>query len=100
MDLKWAVAEQFHEYLYGNIFNAHPDNNPLNYIITTAKLDATHHHWIANYNFRLHYKFRNTNGEADALSRIPWNRVINQETIKSLIANAVIKSNAVVEAYV
>ena len=45
--------------MYWNTFNAHTDNNPLTYILTTAKLDATGHIWVAHlasYNFRLHYK--------------------------------------------
>ena len=52
--LKWAITEQFHEYLYGNTFDIYTDNNPL----TSAKLDAMGHRWItslANYNFHLHY---------------------------------------------
>ena len=34
------------------------DNNPLTYILTSAKLDATDHHWatsLKNYNFVLKY---------------------------------------------
>ena len=57
LTLKWAVVEKFHEYLYGSTFHVHTDNNPLTYVLTTAKLDAASHHWItslANYNFRLH----------------------------------------------
>ena len=43
--LKWAVTEQFHEYLspYGknrNEFVVHTDNNPLTYIFSSANLDA------------------------------------------------------------
>ena len=42
------------------------DNNPLTYVLTTAKLDATDQRWIAalaNYNFSLHYKSGKTNIE-------------------------------------
>ena len=39
--LKWSIAERFHEYLYGGHFAVYMDNNPLTYILTTAKLDAT-----------------------------------------------------------
>ena len=56
--LKWAVMEQFHEYLYGNHFFMYTDNNPLTYVLTSPKLDATGHCWVAglaNYNFALHY---------------------------------------------
>ena len=51
--LKWAVTEQFHEYLtpYGknqNEFVVRTDNNPLTYILTSARLDAAGHRWVAN----------------------------------------------------
>ena len=36
--LKWAVSEKFLDYLYGTKFEAITDNNPLTYILTTAKL--------------------------------------------------------------
>ena len=52
--LKWAVTNRFHEYLYGNDFAIYTDNNPLTYILTTAKWDATGHRWVAAlaaYNF-------------------------------------------------
>ena len=39
--LKWAVTDRFHEYLYGGRFDVYTDNNPLTYILTSAKLDAT-----------------------------------------------------------
>ena len=39
--VKWCVTEKFHEYLYGNRFEVITDNNPLTYILTTTKLDAT-----------------------------------------------------------
>ena len=41
--LKWAVTDHFHEYLYGGTFDVFTDNNPLTYILTTAKLDAMGH---------------------------------------------------------
>ena len=39
--LKWSVCDRFHEYLYGGDFEVLTDNNPLTYILTTTKLDAT-----------------------------------------------------------
>ena len=41
--LKWAITDKFHEYLYGSQFQVYTDNNPLTYVLTTAKLDATGH---------------------------------------------------------
>ena len=54
--LKWVVMDRFHEYLYGGKFDVYNDNNPLTYILTSAKLDATGQHWVAslaNYDFRI-----------------------------------------------
>ena len=39
--LKWAIHDRFHEYLYGSNFEVYTDNNPLTYIMSSAKLDAT-----------------------------------------------------------
>ena len=38
--LKWAIAEQFQEYLQWKPFVVKTDNNPLTYILTTPNLDA------------------------------------------------------------
>ena len=57
--LKWAVCDKLHDYLYGSKFTVRTDNNPLMYVFTTAKLDATGHRWLAalsNYNFSLVYR--------------------------------------------
>ena len=70
--LKWAVSEKFHDYLYGTKFEAVTDNNPLTYVFTTAKLDATGQRWIAalsNYNFVIKYRSGRKNADADGLSR-------------------------------
>ena len=40
--------ERFHEYLYGGHFEVYTDYNPLIYILTTAKLDATGQRWVAS----------------------------------------------------
>ena len=72
--LKWAVTKQFHDHLYGHRFVVVTDNNPLTYVLTTAKLDAVGHRWLAElsaYNFELVYKSGRTNIDADALSRLP-----------------------------
>ena len=73
--LKWSVTERFHEYLYSGHFEVYTDNNPLTYIMTTAKLDATGQRRVAslaNYNFKIFNKSGKLNVEADALSQIPW----------------------------
>ena len=86
--LKWAVTSRFHEYLYGGEFELYTDNNPLTYVLTTAKLDATGQRWIAslaNYSFSLHYKTGKTNIEADALSRIPERVHVDIQSVKAIM---------------
>ena len=39
--IKWAITEKFHGYLYWATFIVVTDNNPLMYVLTTAKLEAT-----------------------------------------------------------
>ena len=64
--LKWAVTKKYHDYLYGQKFVVTTDNNPLTYVLTTAKLDATGHRWLADlatYDFNIVYKAGKTNIE-------------------------------------
>ena len=54
------------------------DNYLLTYVLTSAKLDATGHMWLAalnTYNFSLKYKSGKLNGDADGLSRRPHEEV-------------------------
>ena len=56
--LKWAVTEQFKEYLMYQPFTVRTDNNPLTCILTMPNLDATGHCWVsalASFNFKLEY---------------------------------------------
>ena len=39
--IKWSLTGRFCEYLYGRHFEVYIDDNPLTYILTTAKLDVT-----------------------------------------------------------
>ncbi|KAK7491055.1 hypothetical protein BaRGS_00017751 [Batillaria attramentaria] len=73
--LKWAVTDKFHDYLYGANFVVRTDNNPLTYFLTTTKLEAVGHRWVAqlaNYNFSLEYCAGRLNRDADVLSCIDW----------------------------
>ena len=71
--LKWAVMEQFKEYLMYKPFTVCTDNNLLTYILMTLNLDATGHRWVsalAGFNFRLEYLCSADNQVADILSRM------------------------------
>ena len=78
LTLKWAVMEQFHEYLspYGknrNEFVGRTDNNPLTYIFSSTNLDAAGQRWVArlaSYNFSLEYQEGKDNMVANFLSRM------------------------------
>ena len=74
LSLKWSITEAFHDYLYyADHFTAYTDNNPLTYVMTAPKLDATGQRWaaeLADYTFTLKYKPGKRNIEADALSRL------------------------------
>ena len=94
LDLKWSIMERFHEYLYGGHFDVYTDNNPLTYILTTAKLDATGQRWVASlakYNFKIFYKSGKLNVEADALLHIPWESA-QVEHMEPLIVKTMLQS--------
>ena len=98
--LKWAVTEKFHDYLYGNTFSVITDNNPLTYVLKSAKLDATRHRWVAqlaNYQFTLTYCPGSANRAADALSRIKWPEV--SSTIVSQMLHAHVPGTVPVECF-
>ncbi|MCG8048820.1 MAG: DDE-type integrase/transposase/recombinase, partial [Candidatus Thiodiazotropha taylori] len=72
--LKWAITEKLHDYLYGAKFTVVTDNNPLTYVLSKAKLDATGHRWLSSlapYDFNIIYRPGKSNTDADILSRYP-----------------------------
>ncbi len=86
--LKWAVVVKFHDYLYGAQFVVRTDNNPLTYVLTSAKLNATGHRWLAAlaaYTFSLQYKPGKHNTDTDVQSRYPasWTE-IPQSGVKAI----------------
>ena len=105
--LKWAVTEQFHEYLSPyeknrNEFVVQTDNNPLTYIFSLANLDAAGQRWVAqlaSYNFALEYQKGKDNTVANFLShlddRLPTGEVqdylnkIPYPGVKAVLDNAI-----------
>lgn len=78
--LKWAVTAKFSDYLYGTDFTVVTDSNPLTYILTSAKLDATSYRWLSalsTYSFKLQYRAGTQNQDADGLSRRPHGELKN-----------------------
>jgi hypothetical protein len=105
--LKWAITDEFREYLMFHHFEVKTDNNPLTYIMTTPNLDATGHRWVAamaHFDFSITYVKGKDNGAADALSRLtgyldedttqevldrvaprPDTELLNREAVKAIL---------------
>ena len=84
--LKWAITEQFREYLQYRPFNVLTDNNPLTYVLTMSNLDALGHRWVAalaGYNMTITYLKGSDNKVADALSWIEAR--LDPDTITELL---------------
>ena len=92
LTLKWAVTEQFHEYLlsygkYRNEFVVHTDNSLLTYIFSSANLDAARQHRVAHlasYNFSLEYQKGTDNTVADFLSQM--NEHLPEEEVQEYLS--------------
>ncbi len=85
--LKWAVSDKFRDYLYGNRFTVFTDNNPLTYILTSAKHNATGHRWLAAlsvFGFNIQYPSGHANIDPDTLSR-----QLNPAGVAADVVNAV-----------
>ena len=69
--LKWAMTNQFREYLQYQPFLVRTDNNLLTYVMRMPNLDAIGHRWVAameGYNFKIEYIWGSDNKVADTLS--------------------------------
>ena len=73
--LKWSVTDKFSDYLgHGSKFTVFTDNNPLTYVMSSAKLNATGMRWVnelSEYDFTLKYRPGKSAADADGLSRNP-----------------------------
>ena len=84
--LKWAITEQFEEYLYYKPFTVRTDNNPLTYILMTPNLDACRHRWVASlsrFNFKIEYLKGTDNKVADVLSQVE--NSLDEASVKELL---------------
>ena len=87
--LKWAIKEQFREYLQYRPFTVLMDKNPLTYVLTTPNLDALSHRWVAalaGYNMTIRYLKGSDNKVADALSWIETR--LDPDTVTELLNHA------------
>lgn len=67
--------KRLRDYLYhAPSFVVYTDNNSLTYVLTTAKLNATGHCWVAelaDFNFTIKYRPGKSHTDANDLSRMP-----------------------------
>ena len=90
--LKWAMTDQFKEYLQYQPFLVQTDNNPLTYIIMMPNLDAVRHRWVAamvGYNFEIEYVRGSDNKVANALSQV--GKRLDEDAVKELLDQGIIK---------
>ena len=98
--LKWAVCDHFRDYLYyAPSFTVYTDNNPLTYVLSSAKLNATVLRWVgelADFNFTIRCRPGRINVAADTLSRVPLdiNKLMEtcteettQDTLKAVVSS-------------
>ncbi|KAL6483870.1 hypothetical protein MHYP_G00087420 [Metynnis hypsauchen] len=101
--LKWAVTEKFRDYLYyAPTFTAFSDNNPLTYVLSSAKLNATGCRWVAelaDFHFTIRYRPGKENVDADSLSRMPTDiETVMKECTEELQSESVSATVQAVEA--
>ena len=90
--LKWAMTDQFKEYLQYQPFLVRTDNNPRTYVMMTPNLDAVGHRWVvamAGYNFEIEYVQGLDNKVANALSQV--GECLDEDAVKELLDQGVIK---------
>ena len=88
LTLKWAITEQFREYLMYKPFTVRTDNNPLTYIMTMPNLDAMGHQWInalAGFDFKIEYLKGTDNKVTDILSHVKTR--LDDATTKELLVD-------------
>ncbi|CAI5671134.1 unnamed protein product [Oreochromis niloticus] len=103
--LKWAICDKFRDYLYyAPTFTVYTDNNPLTYILSSARLNAVGHRWVgelADFHFDIKYRPGKRNADADMLSRYPVNlqQQMNDhtETVSPEVVSAVWQGTKLVQ---
>ena len=95
--LKWAVIDQFREYLQYQPFIVRTGNNLLTYVMTTPNLDTVGHRWVAamaGYNFEIEYIWGSDNNVPDPVSQVgerldedAIKELLDQDAIKELLSN-------------
>ena len=89
--LKWAITEQFREYLQYQPFRVKTDNNPLTYMMSNPNLTTVGHCWVASlagFNFTIEYLRGADNKVADALSRVGDRLELDTDSVRELLSHS------------
>ena len=87
--VKWAMVDQFREYLQYKPFHVKTDNNPLTYIMMLPNLNATGHCWVtalAGFNMMIEYIKGSDNKVTNCLSRVT--ECLDANSVQELIQHA------------
>ena len=85
--LHWAATTKFRDYVYGRKVTVVTDNNPLTYVLKSAKLDAHGQRWVndlSHCDMDIEYRPGKSNDNADGLSRL------TSEDVKVILDSAVL----------
>ena len=77
--------------MYGSPFDVYADDNPLTYVLTTAKLNATGLRWVAdlaNFKFKIHYRSGIKNKNEDYLSSHPLHKIEQLQKDSDIVINS------------
>ena len=87
--LKWAVVDQYQEYLQYQPFHVKTDKKTLTYVMSSPNLDATGHRWVAalaNFIMSLEYQKGSDNKVANFLSQVTER--LDKDSVKELMQQA------------
>ena len=80
-----TAVKKLHPYLHGRQFTILTDHKPLNYILNTKDSTGKLCRWslyLQAYDFVIEYRPGKANGNADGLSRIPWDQLQAQAQLE------------------
>lgn len=83
------MCEKFRDYLfYAPYFTVYTDNNPLTYVMSTAKLNAVGHRWVgelSDFWFDVKYQPKSTSMQIPCLIFLWTSKYMHQSAWKSYL---------------